>query len=117
MDKHEIRADLRNGVSIDAVCRKYKVSLLALMDIMKDGEGFTYSPSARKSNTGELYIYKKGNGFYYIRKGGGDYGIYRTVTDARKVRDYFIYHGWRKSRLDEVCEAVGVERVKKKGRY
>lgn len=117
MDKEQIQRELRNGVSIAEVCTRHNVSLLALFNELKAEQEYTYSPKARYSNTGELYIYRKSNGYYYLRKGGGHYGHYKSMSEAKKVRDYFIYNGWRKHRLDEVCKELGVEQVKSRGRY
>ena len=117
MDKEQIQRELRNGVSIAEVCTRHNVSLLALFEELKAEQEYTYSPQAMYSNTGEIYIYRKRNGFYCIRKGGGHYGHYKSMSEAKMVRDYFMYNGWRKHRLDEVCRELGVERVKSRGRY
>ena len=117
MDKEQIQAELRNGVSIAEVCTRHNVSLLALFNELKTEQEYTYSPKAQYSNTGELYIYRKSNGYYYLRKGGGHYGHYKSMSEAKKVRDYFIMHRWDKRKLDEACRKVGVKRViLKKGR-
>ena len=117
MDKEQIQSELRNGVSIAEVCTRHNVSLLALFNELKAEQEYTYSPKAMHSNTGELYIYRKSNGYYYLRKGGGHYGHYKSMSEAKKVRDYFMHTGWRKSKLDKVCSELGVERVKSRGRY
>ena len=51
-----------------------------------------------------------------LRKDDKHYGTYYSLEDAIKVRDYFIYNGWRKDKVDKVCDELGVIRSKDVGR-
>lgn len=113
MDRQkEIRSQLKNGVSINQICKDYGLSFNELLELMK------YNNPRRKSNRPRslMYIMER-DGHFYLRKAGKHYGTYFTVDDALKVRDYYMTKGWCKEKLDSVCRIVGVERVKpKKGR-
>lgn len=72
-------------------------------------------PLTNGGNTGvgEKFI-SKHQGKYIIRKRTKGktrvFGTYDTLEDAVKVRDYIVEHGWYITKLDEYCEACGVER-------
>ena len=101
----EIRTKLRNGTSIEQVCDSYDLTFNALFQLMKNKD-----KTIKKFTNSSLYIQEK-NGKYILRKCNVNYGYYYTLEDAKKVRDYFIFNGWNKRRLDEVCKKVGVTRA------
>jgi len=103
----EIRNKLQTEVSIEQVCDDYDLSFNELFKLMK-----RYDKKFKKCNKPPLYITER-NGQYFLRKNNVYYGSYYSFEDAKKVRDYFIFHGWNKRRLDEVCYKLGVKRVKK----
>ena len=107
----EIRAKLRSGESISAICEEYDVSLADLVGMMRYRD-----PPERPKKPKELLYITKRDGHYFLRKGNVYYGSYRTIEDAKKVRDYFMLRRWDKRKIDEACEKVGVERIKQ-GRY
>ena len=109
--KNRIRDDLWNGMSIDNVCRKYNIPFSILVAMMKQGERNNSGPKTR-----ELYIVER-DGRYHIRRANQYYGTYRTLSDAIKVRDWFIYNMFDKRKIDKACEECGVERYSKRGRY
>lgn len=115
-----LRTKLKNGSSIESVCKEYNLTFNDLFKLLKKGTDLPRGPNPEAScSTGELYITKrtKGRKRYFLRKNDVFYGSYSSLEDAKKVRDYFIMHRWDKRKLDEVCKKVGVKRVMlKKGR-
>lgn len=104
-----IRQDLKNGLTIKQVCTKYQLSFKELC------ENLNNTVPGRPVNpvTGEMYITPCSIGDVVLSKNNVHYGQYSSIDDAVKVRDYFIFHGWSKRRLDEVCELLGVVRCRK----
>lgn len=109
MTENMIRQDLRNGLTIGKVCTKYNLSFKELCEILNN---VTRGRPVNKS-TGEMYITPCSTGDVVLSKNNVHYGQYSCVEDAVRVRDYFIFHGWSKRRLDEVCELLGVVRCRK----
>ena len=120
IDPATLRTKLKNGSSIESVCKEYNLTFNELFKLLKKDNEIPRGPNPESSfSTGELYISKrpKGKGKYFLRKNDVFYGSYKSLEDAKKVRDYFIMHRWDKRKLDEVCRKVGVKRViLKKGR-
>lgn len=120
IDPATVRTKLKNGSSIESVCKEYNLTFNDLFKLLEKGTDLPRDPNPEAScSTGELYITKrtKGRKRYFLRKNGVFYGSYKSLEDAKKVRDYFIMHRWDKRKLDEVCKKVGVKRVMlKKGR-
>ena len=48
-----------------------------------------------------------------LRKNKVYYASFKNIEDARRVRDWFITHGWNKLNIDKACKACGVERCGK----
>ena len=105
--KFEIREKLQDGCSIDEVCREYNLTFKGLVTLM---HGYERRPEGVR--TGEMYIMYRRERFI-IHRHNVHYGSYLTLEDALKVRNYMIYNGWYKDKLDEVCGIVGVERCTK----
>lgn len=63
---------------------------------------------------GDTYILKRSWG-YVIQKEYNQkltyYGAYRTVNDARRVRDMLVKYNWNKKCLNEICKKIGVEKL------
>lgn len=111
-----IMSELRQGFTIEHVCRSHGLSFMELF-MMCDSENRKENPE-KELTTGELYISKKGENYFILRKGQVYYGAYYSLEDARKVRDYFIFNRWDKRKVDSVCDIVGVvRRNNKRGRY
>ena len=107
--------DLRNGMGLeDALC-KYN---LTLKEAFEAFPGTLRKGPNNRYHSGKLYITKR-DGTFYIRKTVNGkhlhFGTYRSLADAIKIRDYFQEHGWDKSKVDEVCELLGVTRLR--GRF
>lgn len=107
----EIRSRLRNGETIEKICKEYHLTLAELMDLMKYRE----YPSQKTKKSKELLYITERDGQYLLCKGNTYYGTYYSLEDAKKVRDYFIFSRWNKRKIDWVCEKVGVERIKNEG--
>lgn len=103
--KEKIRRELKNGKTIERVCTEYQISFSELVKLMK-GDQYL---SGKRSKYG-LYIYRNNRGLFVVNKNKVYYGMYKSLEDAVKVKNFFLYHGWNKRRLDEVCEKLGVER-------
>ena len=114
MNAEKIRVQLRNGISIDKICKDYNITFQELFGLLKHMPDNNGEPVHKPKHL--LYITKR-DGHYFLRKGNTYYGSYYTLEDAKKVRDYFIFNRWDKRKLDKVCEELGVKRINKKGRY
>lgn len=113
-----IRQELLQGTSIETVCLNHNISFQDLFKLCHSDNLKDYNPKIDGLTTGELYISKKGEDYFYLRKGQVYYGAYYSLEDARKVRDYFLFNRWDKRKLDSVCSIVGVvRRNEKRGRY
>ena len=108
--KTEIRSKLQNGSTIQNICNEYHLTFNALWDIFKN-EAQGQGRPKRKNLNKHLYITER-DGKFFIRKNDVFYGTYKTLEDAIKVRDYFIYSRWDIRNLDKVCEELGVERIR-----
>ena len=108
MDNEEtIRKQLKDGVSIDDVCRKHSLTFKQLLDILR----FYDNPvRTRKHRKGWTHISQTPQGSFIITKDSTHYGTFNTLRDAQRVRDYFREHGWNKNKLDKICNELGVER-------
>ena len=167
---NEIEQALRNGLTIDEVCEKYKVSFKDLFKIcnkkkitpfnqvsdyvyrfgtryiiqksidnrqtkfgswIKLEEALKIRDELKEKNwevdpldyLGDKYISMRDN-HYKITKSFGrfntkSYGTYRTLDDARKVRDCLARLDWDKDYLDLILKRLGVERLgnKSNGRF
>lgn len=103
--------DLRNGMTLeDALCKYH----LTLKEAFESIPGTIRKGPDNQSHSGEIYIIKRRNSFYIQKSMNGrhvHFGSYRYLQEAVKVRDYFMEHGWDKSKVDEVCELLSVERL------
>lgn len=109
MSEQELRSKLQSGMTIEEVCTEYQISFKDLVDLLKCDQ---YRTTNKPVVKGRLYITEH-YGYYIVRKAGVYYGMYRTLSDAKKVRDWFITHRWDKNKVDVVCRILGVERCKK----
>ena len=106
MNTNKIRQQLQNGTTIQEVCQQYHLTFKELCQLFLSGR---YSRTTNESSTGKLYI-SFNQGRYILRKNGVHYGSYRSLDDALKVRYFMIMNGWYRSRLDKVCDELGVVR-------
>ena len=113
----DFRKDLKNGLTIDDACRKHGVTFKYVMDNMERPYTKNRKPNRRSKCTStkiSLNIYRIGKGGFTIYKSvnsrSQNFGTYRTVEDAIKVRDYFYEHGWDRKELDKVCQDLNIMR-------
>lgn len=113
--KEKIRNDLKNGVTLNEVCKTYNLTFKELIKVFKqDFHSYTKPrcmEGRRTSATGERYIYQRHTGHtFWIQKGNAYYGYYKTLTDAVAVRNGLIINDWDKNKLDNICKKLGVKR-------
>lgn len=106
MNPTKIRQQLQNGTTIQEVCTQYHITFQELCQLFLPGR---YSRTTNESSTGRLYV-SFDQHRYILRKNGVNYGSYQSLDDALKVRDFMIMNGWYRSRLDKVCDELGVVR-------
>lgn len=91
----KIRTELREGKTIDEVCREYNMSFSKLLNTLR-----TTQSVPRKEENLPDYIYIVGNR-YEIRKVKNKkivtYGSYNHLGEALKVRDELILKEWNES--------------------
>ena len=108
----EFRNDLRNGYGLHEALCKHNLSLKEAMDGMDKPLTRTHRKKRQYELMGK-FIYRMGP-YYVIQKSMRNttvnFGTYNTLSDAKRVRDYLVENGWYKSKLDEICELLGVER-------
>ena len=108
----DFQQDLRNGSSLHEALCKHNLSLKEAMDGMDKPLTRTHRKKRRYEMMGK-FIYRMGP-YYVIQKSvkgtSVNFGTYNSLSDAQMVRDYFLEHGWYKTKLDTVCELLGVER-------
>ena len=111
----DFRDSLRDGMGLWEALEKYDITLKYAMDHM-DKPLSNPKPRSRPYSRYGKYIYRMGP--YYVLQRSinnktANFGTYNNLVDAKKVRNYFLEHGWHKSKLDMVCKELGVERRRK----
>lgn len=109
-----IRYDLRNGNTIQEVCQKYNITFHELVHLMMPYNQPGIRPGKKSKKTRYIRKYH-GSGHYYIVRGKTHYGTYKSFSDAVKIRDWLVRHGWDRSMLDLGCDWCGVVRCKQGG--
>jgi hypothetical protein len=108
----DFQQDLRNGSSLHEALCKHNLSLKEAMDGMDKPLTRTHRKKRQYELMGK-FIYRMGP-YYVIQKSMNNitvnFGTYNSLSDAQRVRDYLVENGWYKSKLDSVCELLGVER-------
>lgn len=111
----DFRDSLRNGMGLWEALEEYNLTLKEAMDHID--KPMTRSKRKRRSYEGMgRFIYRMGN-YYVIQKSirnkTVNFGTYNRLSDAKKVRDYYLEHGWNRKTLNKVCEELGVTRRRK----
>ena len=109
---YKFRNDLRNGLTIAEACTKHNITFKYAVDNMER----QHKPKRRvrgKSRRESEHIYRNGENYTIyksINSRSYNFGTYRTVEDAIKVRNYFYEHGWDRKELDKVCQDLNIMR-------
>ena len=108
--------DLQQGMSISETCTKYGLTFKYLCDNM--ARPLTRKPERKRKKkepalTVSLYIQKKSDYYYLHKQVDGKYrtfGVYNSLEDAERMRDYCMEHGWKQRSIDEYCRILGITR-------
>ena len=124
----DLREDLRAGMSIEDALEKNNCELSYAFRKLQYQQGALKRTTKKKNPTYsigvEQYIQER-RGHYYLRKSKKDrrrktkgkyrsmtFGTYSSLEDAIKVREALKEDGWHQKHVDEICERLGIERVK-----
>ena len=108
------QSDLRQGLGLWEALQKHNLTLKYAMDHLDKPR----KPAPRRrrgyKSFGQ-YVYRIDK-YYTVQKTlnnrSMNFGSYNALSEAKLVRDYYLEHGWDRSRLDEICEKLGVTRRK-----
>jgi hypothetical protein len=111
----EFQDSLRNGMGLWEALKEYNLTLKEAMGRM-DKPITKVKPRKVVFSTMGPYVYRRDN-YYIVQKRMKsktvNFGTYNNLDDAKKVRDYYLEHGWNRNTLNKVCRELGVERRKK----
>lgn len=116
MDIKAFQNDLKD-CSLSECCEKHNLSLSDAMDILiykNRRKAMKKMREKRKERVNKYILFKRGR--YCISRAGGDRDIiarFRTVEDARIVRDELIACDWDDSKLEEILEKNDIKQVPK----
>lgn len=117
LNQEELNNDFKN-MEISEVLKKYNLTFEEAFRLcLSDSNYHTKKKShRRKLSRKQKYISQTGN-YYYLRKSVEgiltNFGKYKSLADAVKVRNYFIENGWDYNKLDNVCAKLNVENFRK----
>ena len=70
--------------------------------------------SKKKPQKPLIQYIQETNGRYYVKKQVNGkvrtFGTYTTLTDAKRLRDHCIKHGWKQKQVDNYCKELGIKR-------
>jgi len=108
----EITDDLRKGMSIEECLCKHNTNFRELFRVDHMNTGM----KPKKSKTHVAKYIQERSGHFYLRKSINGktrmFGTYKSVEDAILVRDELERIGWKQRKVDEICERLGVSRMK-----
>lgn len=102
VDIIEFREDLKKGMSLEECLNKHNTTLKEVLSTPKKK---SVAKNIQERN-GKFYVRR------YINGKTRMFGTYRSLEDAKLVRDYLNKYGWKQKSVDSICEKLGVERVK-----
>ena len=111
MTPSEIQEQLRSGTTIAEVCTQNNLTFKQLCDMFPGAYAKKTKSGKKVERKYPMYIIPVGRKYSIKKKVGKKYqsfGLYESIEDALKVRDYMIMNGWYKSRLKRVREELGV---------
>ena len=114
--------DLQNGMSITDALQKHNLTLETALHQLHGYHKKTYKPKTSPSHAEKYIQYRCGR--YYLRKTVFSrkkgrritrmFGTYKTLEDAIRMREAQKEIGWKVTKVDELCEKLGIERCKHK---
>lgn len=118
----EFQEDLKKGMSIEQACETHDISFRDAVIHMPPPPRPVYPKKRERKSPKTLGTVVKYvrlcSGKYYlsrnINKKYVAFGIYYSLEDAVKVRDYCEEKGWKQRKIDEYCKELGVVRVPSK---
>ena len=115
MNYIQIQEKLRNGMSIDEVCKKHHITFKELCDHFHGYQRNQQNRENLKSTKGEKYILIRNNRYALHKNVKGQtimFGTYNTLEDAIRMREALTKDGWHQTHVDKLCEELGIERRK-----
>lgn len=98
----ELMTDLRNGMGLEEALVKHNTNLKNALNItQRDWKAIE-----------ERHIYARSNGFSVVKNIGGIniyFGVYNSVSEAKKVRDELIKCDWDKSKLKRILRKLNIK--------
>ena len=113
-DVDELVKDMRSGKPIEEVLKDHNLTFKQALHLLQCANDPRKGKRKKKrvSVTGEQYISKMGNRYYVRKTVGGKsqyFGMYATLEDAIKIREYMNENGWYKHRLKTARRECGLE--------
>ena len=111
----EFHEDLKSGMTLEECLLKHNTTLKTVFDSQLPSAKRKKKEKPRKTIRADKYIQERDGKFYvrkYVKGTTKLFGTYRSLEDARLVRDYLLKHGWKQKSVDSICKKLGVERVK-----
>ena len=103
---YAFQSDLQNGMTIEEALQKHELTFREAVEQMP-------RPKLHdKSSTGERYITHNRYGYHVRKKVNGKtrhFGVYPTLKEAVRVRDYCIKYGWHWRQLKSIQKKCGVK--------
>lgn len=121
----ELQTDLRQGMTIHEALTKHNITFeQAFTELKKAQNPKIYKKSPKRDPSMKYITKNKTDGKYYIRKGIGHkgkkktlrYGTYRTLEDAKTIRDALIENGWQQRSVDRLCKEHHIYRCDKQSK-
>lgn len=111
----KFQEDMQN-MSIEECCKKHQISFSEITQLciaQKKGRTATENLNHKKENPNK-YISLKG-GRYFVQKQMGKkrivFGNFRTIEEARLVRDGFVECSWDINQAENILKRTGVKRL------
>ena len=112
----EFQEDLKKGMSLEECLNKHNTNLKEVLGVSPSTRGRKKkNKKTPKKKSVAKNIQERDGKFYvrrYIKGKTRMFGTYRSLEDAKLVRDYLNKYGWKQKSGDSICEKLGVERVK-----
>lgn len=112
MNRYLIRKDLKEGKSIEQVCKDHNITFKNLCDTF---HGYLRTPKKYPTTTPTKYIEVRNNRACVRKNINGKtkiFGTYDRLEDAIQMRDALEKDGWHQTHVDQICEKLGIERRK-----